>query len=108
MRGGGALESPLRAGFISADAAIHHHTLTLEREFVTQHVAVAVTRLIVRSQASAIKDDRAFRFLAADNAVSCLRKYDGAGRTFGRFWSLADLPDQAIERVSARRPALNR
>ena len=61
----GTLIVSLGARLVRTHAGVNHHPLSMEGKFVTQNVAVAVARLIVRPQRPAVEDQSAAGLEAA-------------------------------------------
>src|SRR5437016_12298763 len=77
----GTLIASLGARLVSTHAGVNHHALSMEGKFVTQNVAVAVARLIVRPQGAAVEDQCAAGLEAANDTVSTIREHLYLGHT---------------------------
>ena len=57
MGRGRALVVPLRASLVSTHAGIDHHALSVQGEFVAQHVAMRMPKLVIRAERAGVKNE---------------------------------------------------
>src|SRR5206468_1080003 len=86
VRSSRTLIVPFTSALVRAHASVDDYALTVHYEFVAKHVTVAVTRLVIRAQGSAVENQRAARCWVTDRGVAtCLEEsylsaiFGGAG-----------------------------
>ena len=71
----GALVVPVGASLVGAHAGVDHHPAAVQRQFVTEDIAMAVAGLVVRPQLAAVENQAALGTRVTHYAITGFAKH---------------------------------